>query len=78
MEQNRQHSLCNLIMDHVPESELSEVRSIIGEALIDFYKDLCAEVSSSLVGCSPKKVCLAVFNVGLLLHLVSLQLPLVK
>ncbi|XP_076152237.1 coiled-coil domain-containing protein 24 [Alosa pseudoharengus] len=41
-----QHSLWNLIMEHVPPSELAEVRSIIGEALIDFYSDLCTEVET--------------------------------
>ncbi|KAG5286684.1 hypothetical protein AALO_G00017650 [Alosa alosa] len=41
-----QNSLWNLIMEHVPPSELAEVRSIIGEALIDFYSDLCTEVET--------------------------------
>ncbi|KAL2097230.1 hypothetical protein ACEWY4_006437 [Coilia grayii] len=31
-------------MEYVPDSELAEIRSIIGEALIDFYTDLYAEV----------------------------------
>lgn len=50
MEQyQRQHSLWNLIKQYVPDSELAEVRSLIGEALIDVYTDLYSEVSCSLM-----------------------------
>lgn len=57
MEEYQQHSLWNLIMDHVPESEISEVRSIIGEALIDFYTDLCTEVSGPVHRSCPISEC---------------------
>ena len=37
-------SLWNLIVEHVPESELPEIRGFLGDALIDMYTEMLAEV----------------------------------
>ncbi|XP_062337557.1 coiled-coil domain-containing protein 24 [Osmerus eperlanus] len=37
-------SLWNLIVEHVPESELPEIRGFLGDALIDMYTETLAEV----------------------------------
>ncbi|GAA6071586.1 coiled-coil domain-containing protein 24 isoform X2, partial [Tachysurus ichikawai] len=40
----RQQSVWSLIKECVPESELPEIRAIIGDALIDMYKETYSEV----------------------------------
>ncbi|XP_041697129.2 uncharacterized protein LOC121534620 isoform X1 [Coregonus clupeaformis] len=38
-------SVWNLIVDHVPESELPEIRVLLGETLIDIYTEMYSEVT---------------------------------
>ncbi|XP_064869497.1 coiled-coil domain-containing protein 24 isoform X2 [Oncorhynchus nerka] len=38
-------SLWNIIVEHVPESELSEIRVLLGDALIDIYTEMYSEVT---------------------------------
>ncbi|XP_055722883.1 uncharacterized protein LOC129814104 isoform X2 [Salvelinus fontinalis] len=38
-------SVWNIIVEHVPESELSEIRVLLGDALIDIYTEMYSEVT---------------------------------
>lgn len=40
-------SVWNLIVEHVPESELPEIRVLLGDALIDIYTEMYSEVRTN-------------------------------
>ncbi|CDQ75381.1 unnamed protein product [Oncorhynchus mykiss] len=40
-------SVWNIIVEHVPESELSEIRVLLGDALIDIYTEMYSEVRTN-------------------------------
>lgn len=42
-----QQSVWSLIKECVPDSELPEIRAILGDALIDMYTEIYSEVSQT-------------------------------